>query len=77
VVSLVFVWAFRRKWIVALTALFLWSAVVETLQPVFTEIRSRQMADYVGNSLGIVATALAVAVISWARRGGQPSSPAK
>ena len=77
VVSLVFVWAFRRKWIVALTALFVWSAVVETLQPVFTEIRSRQMADYVGNSLGIVATALAVAVISWARRGGQPSSPAK
>lgn len=77
VVSLVFVWAFRRKWIVALTALFVWSAVVETLQPVFTEIRSRQMADYVGNSLGIVTTALAVAVISWARRGGQPSSPAK
>lgn len=77
VVSLVFVWAFRRKWIVALIALFVWSAVVETLQPVFTEIRSRQMADYVGNSLGIVATALAVAVISWARRGGQPSSPAK
>ena len=77
VVGLVFVWAVRRKWIVALTALFVWSAVVETLQPVFTDVRSRQMADYVGNSVGILVTALAVAMISWVRSAGQPSSPAK
>ena len=76
-VSLVFVWAYRMKWVVALAALFAWSAVVETLQPVFTDVRSRQMADYVGNSVGILVTALAVAMISWARSAGQPSSPAK
>ena len=76
-VSLVFVWAYRMKWVVALGALFVWSAVVETLQPVFTEVRSRQMADYVGNSVGILVTAVAVAMISWARSAGQPSSPAK
>ena len=76
-VSLVFVWAYRMKWVVALAALFVWSAVVETLQPVFTDVRSRQMADYFGNSVGILVTALAVAMISWARGAGQPSSPAK
>ena len=76
-VSLVFVWAYRMKWVAALAALFVWSAVVETLQPVFTEVRSRQMADYVGNSVGILVTALAVAMISWVRRVTQPSSPAR
>ena len=76
-VSLVFVWAYRAKWVVPLAALFVWSGVVETLQPVFTDVRSRQMADYIGNSVGILATALTVAAISRARRAGQPSSPAK
>jgi len=76
-VGFVFVWAFHRKWAGALTALLVWSAIVETLQPVFTDVRSRQLADYVGNSLGILMTALVVAVISWARRTGQPSSPAR
>lgn len=76
-VSLVFVWAFRLQRAIALTALFVWSSLVETLQPIFTDLRSRQFADYVGNSIGILVTAFTVAVISWARRGDQPSSPAR
>lgn len=74
-VGLVFVWAYRQKWAVALAALFVWSAVVETLQPTFTEVRSRQVADYVGNSLGILVAVITMAASAWMRRTGQPSSP--
>ena len=75
--SLVFAWAFRSKWIHALFSLLLWSAVVETLQPVFTEIRSRQLADYVGNAIGVITTAFVVGVIARVRGANQPSSPAR
>lgn len=73
--SMVFVWAFRNKWLPALFTLFLWSAMVETLQPVFTEIRSRQLADYLGNGIGVAVTALGAAVVFRLRRSSQPSSP--
>jgi hypothetical protein len=75
--GIVFVWAFRAKWWAALGALFFWSALVETLQPVFTEIRSRQFADYVGNAIGVAVVALVVAVVSRVRSVTQPSSPAR
>jgi hypothetical protein len=60
-----------------LCVLFVWSAVVETLQPVFTDVRSRQVADYVGNAIGIAVVVVVIGVISGLRRGAQPSSPAK
>ena len=30
-----------------------WASLVETLQPMFTEIRDRQLGDYLGNGIGI------------------------
>jgi hypothetical protein len=75
--SLVFVWAFRAKWWAVLVALFFWSALVETLQPAFTEIRSRQLADYVGNAIGVAVVALLFALIGRSRSVNQPSSPAR
>ena len=73
----VFVWAFRNKWWPALLAVFAWSALVETLQPVFTETRSRQVADYAGNAIGVAITAVSIALINRVRRKGQLSSPAR
>lgn len=77
VVGSVFVWAFRSKWLVAIAALLVWSALVETLQPVFTDIRSRQVADYVGNAIGLAAVALVLGLVAGLRRKAQPNSPAK
>lgn len=76
-VGSVFAWAFRSRWLVVLCVLFVWSAVVETLQPVFTDVRSRQVADYVGNAIGIAVVVVVIGVVSGLRRGTQPSSPAK
>lgn len=75
--SLVFAWAFRSKWIHALFSLLMWGAVVETLQPIFTEIRSRQLADYVGNAIGVISAALVIGAITRVRGANQPSSPAR
>ena len=52
-----------------------WSLVVESLQPVFTDIRARQALDYLGNLLGVGAMACAFAVVAGVRRRRQPSSP--
>ena len=54
-----------------------WSLVVETLQPVFTDIRARQMLDYAGNLFGVGAVAFAFVVIARVRRRSQPSSPVR
>lgn len=67
-VSVVFAWAFPRRRLAALVGLLAWSAIVETLQPAFTEIRSRQVADYVGNTIGVTVVALAVTVFVRLRR---------
>lgn len=54
-----------------------WSLVVETLQPVFTDIRARQALDYAGNLFGVGAVALVFAVTAGIRRRRQPSSPVR
>ena len=77
VVGSVFAWAFRSKWSMAIAALLVWSVLVETLQPVFTDIRSRQVADYVGNAIGLAAVALVLGLVAGVRRKAQPNSPAK
>lgn len=73
----VFTWAFRSRRLVVLALLIVWSALVETMQPVFTDIRSRQVADYMGNAVGIALVALMLGLISSIRRRTQPNSPAK
>lgn len=73
----VFAWAFKPKWLVVLVGLLVWSALVETLQPVFTDIRSRQVADYVGNVIGLAAVALVLGLATGMRRKAQPNSPAR
>jgi hypothetical protein len=73
----VFTWAFRSRRLVVLALLIVWSALVETMQPVFTDIRSRQVADYMGNAIGIALVALMLGLISSIRRRTQPNSPAK
>jgi hypothetical protein len=43
---------FRHR-MISLAALLGWTIVVEIGQPVFTELRSRQLTDLVGNALGV------------------------
>lgn len=52
-----------------------WSLVVESLQPVFTDSRARQALDYMGNLFGVGAVTFAFVVIAGVRRRRQPSSP--
>jgi hypothetical protein len=52
-----------------------WSLVVESLQPVFTDVRARQALDYLGNVLGVGAVALGFVAVGRLRRRRQPSSP--
>ena len=54
----------RARW-QGLVCLVAWSLFVELAQPWFTEIRSRQLVDALGNTVGIIG---AYAVMSvWAR----------
>jgi hypothetical protein len=43
---------FRHR-LISLAALLVWTIVVEIGQPLFTEVRSRQLTDLVGNALGV------------------------
>ena len=43
---------FRQR-MISLATLLGWTIVVEIGQPVFTELRSRQLTDLVGNALGV------------------------
>lgn len=43
---------FRHR-MISLATLLGWTIVVEIGQPVFTELRSRQLTDLVGNALGV------------------------
>lgn len=52
-----------------------WSLVVESLQPVFTDMRARQALDYLGNIVGVGVVALTFVVVDGVRRRRQPSSP--
>ena len=62
--SCVWWWALRQGTTVLRSLLFLagWAMVVETLQPIFTDIRDRQLGDYIGNAIGIGLIVLAVLV---------------
>jgi hypothetical protein len=54
----------RAKW-QGLVCLLAWSWFVELAQPWFTEIRSRQLVDALGNTVGIIAAYAVTSV--WAR----------
>ena len=43
---------FRQR-VISLAALLAWTIAVEISQPLFTELRSRQLTDLVGNALGV------------------------
>jgi len=62
--SCVWWWALRQSADVLRSLSFLagWAMAVETLQPIFTDIRDRQLGDYIGNGIGIGLIALAVVV---------------
>jgi hypothetical protein len=52
----------RARW-AALAAVLAWSATVESLQPVFTQIRTFQRGDLVGNALGVALVAVATGLV--------------
>lgn len=56
---------FRHR-MISLAALLGWTIAVEIGQPLFTELRSRQLTDLVGNVLG-VGFIVAVVVVQQAR----------
>jgi len=62
--SCVWWWALRQGTTVlrSLIILAVWAMVVETLQPIFTDVRDRQLGDYIGNAIGIGLIVLAVLV---------------
>ena len=65
------------KW-KALIFVAAWSVLVESLQPVFTDIRARQLLDYFGNLIGVCLVALGFVAVGAVRsRRGQPNSPAR
>ena len=51
----------------ALALLFMWTAFVELAQPWFTQLRSRQATDLVGNCVGVLLVLVAAEVIAKAR----------
>ena len=57
----------RARWWV-LAAVVAWSAAVESLQPAFTEIRTFQRTDLLGNALGVGVVAVAMGLVHMRRR---------
>ena len=51
----------------ALALLFMWTVFVELTQPWFTQFRSRQTTDLVGNCLGVLLILVAAEVIAMVR----------
>ena len=51
----------------ATTELFVWTVFVELAQPWFTEMRSRQLSDLIGNCFGILLIAVSVEVTAKVR----------
>ena len=51
----------------ALAILFMWSVFVELAQPWFTELRSRQESDLIGNCVGVLLVFVASEVIAKVR----------
>jgi hypothetical protein len=56
---------FRQR-VISLAALLAWTIAVEISQPLFTELRSRQLTDLVGNASGVGFVA-AMVVLQQAR----------
>ena len=68
-----------RRRLIGAAVLFFWTAVVEVAQPWFTEQRSRQWTDLLGNAIGIIGALAAVLILQrlgqhW--RHGRPSAAA-
>jgi hypothetical protein len=57
----------RARW-QALVCLLAWSWFVELAQPWFTEIRSRQFVDALGNTVGIIGAYAVMSVVTRVRR---------
>jgi VanZ family protein len=57
----------RARW-QALVCLLAWSWFVELAQPWFTEIRSRQVVDALGNTVGIIGAYAVMSVVTRVRR---------
>ena len=51
----------------ALITLFGWTVCVEIAQPWFTTMRSRQMSDLLGNSVGILSVLVVVEIVQQVR----------
>jgi len=51
----------------ALLLLFMWTVVVELAQPWFTQLRSRQASDLIGNCVGVVLVLVAAEIIAKVR----------
>jgi hypothetical protein len=51
----------------ALITLFGWTVCVEIAQPWFTTMRSRQMSDLLGNSVGILSVLVVVEIVKQVR----------
>ena len=56
----------QRLW--ALIFLSAWSVFVEFSQPWFTELRSRQASDLIGNAIGLIGVFLIFETIAHRRR---------
>ena len=51
----------------ALLLLFMWTVFVELAQPWFTQLRSRQASDLIGNCVGVVLVLVAAEIIAKVR----------
>jgi hypothetical protein len=57
----------RFRWW-SLVGVLVWSASVEALQPVFTEIRTFQPTDLLGNALGVAVAAVGTGLVHMRNR---------
>ena len=51
----------------ALLLLFMWTVFVELAQPLFTQLRSRQASDLIGNCVGVLFVFVAAEIIAKVR----------
>jgi hypothetical protein len=51
----------------ALALLFMWTIIVELAQPWFTQLRSRQATDLIGNCVGVLFVFVAAEIIAKVR----------
>lgn len=51
----------------ALMLLFTWTVFVELVQPWFTQLRTRQVTDLIGNCVGVLAVLVVAEIIAKAR----------